>query len=298
MHTVIAILLFATTTFATDAGLHSPRVRDVIKKEYAVSPGGTLHVDLDRGNIEVEITDEDRVYIALERVAKAEDKDAISNILRMHEYAFDKRDNDVYVHSRFRPERAPWRVRRRPSLKVTVFVRVPTEYNVRFTNGAGNVEVFDVRGLVRGRTGAGNIIIGDVEGEVRISSGAGNIEVDGDINQATLRTGAGNIEVYGLRGAVSANSGAGNIEAIIVEQPEGDSRFSTGAGNITVALADDIGVYVDATASLGSAKCEFPLTVSKKFLSKSFAGNINGGGAHIEMRAGVGNVALKRHQTQ
>ncbi len=296
MHSVFSLLIVTFTALA--AGSFAPTERDVIKKEYAVSPGGTLHLDLDRGNIEVEVTEKARVFIEMERIAKAKEKEEAKSILEHHEYAFERRHNDVYVRSRYDADRFAWNLRKRPSLKINVVVRVPSEYNVVFSNGAGNVEVFDVVGDVRGTTGAGNVTLENIEGRVEVSSGAGNLEVSGAIGAAEVNTGAGNIALYDLQGTVQAGTGAGNIDAVIVHQPEGHSRFGSGAGNVTVALSDDIGVFVRATANIGSAKCEFPLTVSKKLLSKSFSGEINGGGAELELHAAVGNVVLKRHRTR
>ena len=88
---------------------------------------------------------------------------------------------------------------------------------------------------------------------------------------------------------------AGNVFAEIINQPDQDSELRSGAGNVTVHLADDISVYVDATAALGSADCDFPLKVEKKWLKKSFSGEINGGGPELRMYAGVGNVTLRRY---
>ncbi len=296
MHAAIVFLLILSASVASEAGLLTPVERDVIKKEYAVRPGGTLHLDMDRGNIEVEVGDENRVFIELERVVKADDKRTVDNVLRLHEYTFNKKGNDVQVSTQYNSERGRWhRFRRRPRLRVNLTVRVPEVYNVNFENGAGNVEVTNVGGSVEGSTGAGNVIVDDITGDVKISTGAGNIDVSGDVGSASVETGAGNIDLYGLEGAVRAVTGAGNIDAVILHQPDADSKFSTGAGNVMVALAEDVGIFVDASTSLGSADCDFPVRFQKSFLSTSFSGKVNGGGAKIAMSVGMGNVTLKRH---
>jgi len=283
----ILVLLFLVT-FSTGTS-------DVVKKEYAVSPGGTLHLDMGRGNIEVEVTNKDRVFIELERKVKANDRRTEEEILESHEYSFDKRGDDVYGRSRVNQGRL-WGLRQRSPIRVRLSVRVPSEYNVVFTNGAGNVEVTDVKGLVEGTTGAGNITLEDINGTVEVTSGAGNIRVSGGIANAVATTGAGNVKIYGLQGEVTATTGTGNIDATILQQPESGARahFSSGAGNVVVTLADDVGVNVHAKTNLGNAACEFPLEISKEFLSRTFSGSVNGGGAELEMHAGVGNVKLKR----
>ena len=160
-------------------------VRDVIKKTYDVRPGGTIHIDMDFGNIEIETTRDNRVLIELVRVAKAEDRALAERVLKQHEYAFDKRGNDVYIRSRYDHDKGfmkKWR--RRSRLKIQVIVKVTERYSVNFSNGAGNVDIVDVEGLIEGRTGAGNITLDGVHGIVEISSGAGNVEIAGDLDEA------------------------------------------------------------------------------------------------------------------
>ena len=277
------------------AQAHDPQERDVIKKEYDVRPGGTLHLDLDYGQVEIESSASNKVMIELVRTAQAEDRDIAKGILAQHEYAFDKKNDDVHIRSRFNKERGMIKLRKRRKLRIKVTVRVPEHYNVEFSSGAGNIEIGEIEGHIKGSTGAGNIVINDVRGVVDISAGAGNIEIAGDIKRANVKSGAGNISLYGLQGYVDAGTGAGNILAVITQQPEHDSKLHSGAGNVIVELSDDVNVYVHATAALGSAQCDFPLVISKKGLSKSFAGEINGKGPEIRMRTSVGNVTLRRN---
>jgi hypothetical protein len=109
-----------------------------------------------------------------------------------------------------------------------------------------------------------------------------------------VNTGAGNVDLKDVMGFVRANTGAGNITARISSQPESDSRLESGAGNVTVFLSDRVGVYVDAVASMGSASSDYPLKIEGKWMKKSFEGEVNGGGPDLFMRAGVGNVTLRR----
>ena len=291
-----AFIVFLLAFVAGNVQAKDAQIRDVVKKSYDVRPGGTLHIDMDRGNIEIETTSGNRVLIELERIAKADNEEIAERMLERHEYVFDKRGNDVYIRTRYGDDKGfmkKWR--RRSRLKIHVVVKVPERYSVDFSNGAGNVDIVDVEGLIEGRTGAGNIVLDGVRGIVEISSGAGNVEIAGDVERAKVSTGAGNINLHGLQGAIEASTGAGNVFAEITNQPDEDSELRSGAGNVTVYLADDISVYVDATAALGSADCDFPLKVEKKWLKKSFSGEINGGGPKLRMYAGVGNVTLRRY---
>ncbi|MCY4223410.1 MAG: DUF4097 family beta strand repeat-containing protein [Bacteroidetes bacterium] len=274
-----------------------PVEKDVIKKEFKVNPGGMLSLDFDRGNIEIEGTDDNSVKIELERRARAESSDEAERLLESaHRYEFEQDGDDVEISSRVEDERGRMRWRKGPAVKIRLTVRVPSEYDIDFKTGAGNVTIMEVHGEITGRTGAGNLLIEDVKGELDIKSGAGNIEVSGTLQEAEIITGAGNLSIYGQVEELNAMAGTGNVTAEIDGQPEGESKLRTGAGNVSLSLSKDVQLEVKGTASLGTVSCEFPIEISKKLLSHSFSGEINGGGdALIVMTAGVGNVSLLRH---
>ena len=274
-----------------------PVARDVIKKEYKVNPGGVLKLDLDRGNVEIETINEHSVKIELERRARAESPEEAERLLKSaHRYEFKRDGDDVSIRSRVEEGRGQMQWGRGPSVKIKLSVRVPHEYDVNFKTGAGNVTIMEVIGDITGRTGAGNILLEEIEGEVDVKSGAGNVEVSGYLEDADVVTGAGNLSIYAQVDALYAVAGTGNVSVEMQSQPRGESKLRTGAGNVSLSLPKDVQAEVRGTASLGTVTCEFPIEISKKFLSHSFSGEINGGGnASIVMTAGVGNVSLRRH---
>lgn len=293
---ILATLLTAWVLPACVLAGPQPSV-DTIKRSFQVSPGGTLQVDIDFGNVIVESSGDGMVYVELQRTVGSENEDEAKRLLARHEWEIDQVGNDVVVESRYEFEGTDrWinRNRRDNVFRLKVVVRIPDEYSVDFTTGAGNVSITDVGGWVEGTTGAGNITIGEVTGSVEIRSGSGNIDIAGIDGSIEVTSGAGNVTLGYVTGEIQANTGAGNIEARITRQPGGDSSVETGAGNVTVYLGSDVGMQVDARASVGSAECDFGLKVSGKWMSKSFEGDVNGGGPALTMRSGVGNVALKR----
>ncbi len=292
------ILGFAIAAILVLAAFKSiPTARDVIKKEYKVNPGGQLTLDLDRGNVEIEATGGNSVKIELERRARAESSEEAEKILQSaHRYEFDKDGDDVNIQSRVDEGRRQMRWRKGSAIKIRLTVRIPEEYDVNFKTGAGNVTILEVTGEITGRTGAGNIIMEDIEGEVDVKSGAGNVEISGNLEDADVVTGAGNLSIYAKVDALHAVAGTGNVTVEMLGQPRGESKLRTGAGNVSLSLPEDVQAEVRGTASLGTVTCEFPIEVSKKLLSHSFSGELNGGGdASIILAAGVGNVSLRRH---
>lgn len=294
--TILLMALFMAVTVVCASGPDG----DTIKRSFRVRPGGTLYLDIDIGNVEIESTDDDVVHVVMERYVDGVDSDVLKSILERHEWLIDQDGNDIVVESRFDRDRDDdsWSIRRlqrKFNFRLKVTIIVPEEYNIDFRTGAGNVEIGDLYGEIIGRTGAGNIWMGEVDGPVDVTSGSGNIEIESVLGYARLRLGAGNIEIEESGGAIDAQTGAGDIIVTIVRQPQEDSELMTGAGKVIVYMNDDIAVDVDAHATVGSAKCEFGLRVKGKWMSKSFEGRINGGGPDLTLRAGVGNVYLRRN---
>ncbi|MEM1094045.1 MAG: hypothetical protein AAGJ10_05540 [Bacteroidota bacterium] len=268
---------------------------DTVKKVFDVDRGGTLYVDMDHGNMDIDVVRGEEVRIEVERRVEGRySRSEAEDVLRHHELDLVQRGDDVVVESRFDNDKGFWgRRTERNKLRIQVRVSVPDRYNVQFTTGAGNVGIVDVNGDIEGRTGAGNITVSDTVGELEINTGAGNISVRDVEGEAEVRTGAGNISLDGSLGEVEASSGAGNVDAHLTGRLGGDSSFTSGAGNVTVYIDDSVGAYVDAVAAMGSASTDFNLRVEGKWMKKSFEGEINGGGPEIYMRAGVGNVTLR-----
>jgi len=272
--------------------------QDTIKRSFDVGANGTLRLDLDRGDVTIEASDDARVHVVMVRDVEGATDEQLKTIFEYHEYRMDQRANDVIVESRFdgddRTEWAwrNWKKTNRFRLHVTVLV--PTDYAVDFETAAGEVYIEDVTGRVVGRTGAGSVDILRVVGSVSLDTGAGNVHLDDVSGSVDASTGAGNLTLERIAGSIRASTGAGDITAYILEQPRDDSRFETGAGDVTVYVAGDLGFDIDAQASVGSVSCDFGLRVRGKWMSKSCAGDINGGGPGLALSSGVGNVALHR----
>ncbi|MBX2819219.1 MAG: DUF4097 family beta strand repeat protein [Rhodothermaceae bacterium] len=274
-------------------------VEDIVTKTFEVRSGGTLYLELDYGNIEIQEGGRNTVEIEMVRKVRVNSESEARKILEEHhEYSFENNRDDVIIESNYRGKDSGrsgrWNRDGKRKFNINIIVRVPEIYNVDFVTGAGNVEIEDIEGEVNGKTGAGNVDISDMDGAIDIVSGAGNIDIEGVTETVEVNTGAGNISLEDVQGFVRAKTGAGNITAKISEQPDRDSRLETGAGNVTVYLARDVGVYVDAVAAMGSASCDCALRVEGKWMKKSFEGEINGGGPDLFMRAGVGNVTLRK----
>jgi hypothetical protein len=296
MNFALVILLALGGILTVSAGETSSTadITDTVKEVLRVGRTGAAIIDVDNGNITVETVRVSEVRIEIERTVSVSSTNEAQRLLERHTYSIERRGDDVHITSNLGSEGGLWGRRGRERVRVHVRVQVPENFDLRFKSGAGNVNLGSLGGKVEGRTGAGNIKVGSVRGEVNIDTGSGNVEISGAQGAVRISTGAGNVTLRNAQGTANVSTGAGNITAYITDQPREASVLETGAGNVTVHLTRSARARIDASAGMGNASTDFPLTVEGKWMSKSFAGDVNGGGPAIRMRAGVGNVSLRR----
>ncbi|WP_049787944.1 DUF4097 family beta strand repeat-containing protein [Rhodothermus marinus] len=270
-------------------------ITDVVKRAFKATPGGHLELEMDRGNVEIFTTAESAVYVEVIRTLQTERREEAERLLEGHQLTFEQEGESIYIKSQL-SEDGSWRFWKRKNIRIRVEIRirVPRRFSVAFTTGAGNVDIRDLEGTVEGETGAGNVTLRNLRGTVQISTGAGNVEVTELEGHLEAETGAGNITVKGLRGSADVETGAGNITAEFVAPPEKDSRFKSGAGNVTVFVPARAGFMLDASTGIGSVSSDFEVRIDRDWISAKARGKVNGGGPTLRLEAGLGNVSLRR----
>lgn len=288
-------LLLCAVVPAVVVAENTTEIKDTVRRTFTVTPGGTFHLDADRGNVIVQTSRGNRVEVVVERAADVRDTEEAKRIWERHQLRITQGGSDVRVESSFEESSGVWRRwRGRDDVRVRFLITVPQHYHVRFETAAGNITVEGLDGAVSGRSGAGNIELRRVDGPVDVFSGSGNIEV-GDVRRdVRISTGAGNIRLANVRGALDVRTGAGNVAALFDAQPRGSVSLESGAGNVTAEVQQGLGFAVEAGTGMGSASADFGLEVRGNFMSKSFSGEIGGGGPRLALRSGVGNVRLVR----
>ena len=288
----LAAFLFLSAAVAT--------AQTPIHRTFNVAPGGTLDVDTDTGEIQVS-PGAGGVSVDVYRRGNAE---------RDLEVTFDQRGNDVIV--RGRNERASRWFNWSSSGDVRFVVTVPSRYNVQLHTSGGDIRVGDLEGSVHCKTSGGDIetarISGPVDartsgGDVKVASASGPIDLHTsggsiDIKRAAgdlrARTSGGSISIDDALGSVNAETSGGSIHARFSAQPRADSRLSTSGGGITVTVAPNLALDVDAHTSGGSVDSEVPITILGRQQESSLEGKINGGGPRLVLRSSGGGIRLRK----
>lgn len=170
--------------------------------------------------------------------------------------------------------------------------------------GGGSIDVKQCNGKVKASTGGGSIDLGDIDGPADIDTGGGSIHLSSAKGFVRASTGGGGIELLGVPSA-RAETGAGGIVVKLVNRDgeRHDSVLETSAGDITVYIAPDVAVSVQASVDMGSGHritSDFPdIHVSgqgSQWMPRTLTaeGNLNGGGPMLKVHTTTGDICFKR----
>ncbi len=162
--------------------------------------------------------------------------------------------------------------------------------------GSGDVKLDRLSGEVHTQSGSGNLRAHDISGTLRARAGSGDIEVDqrgsGNVD---ARTGSGNIHVQGLSAGFRGDAGSGDITAEGL--PKNDWEVRTGSGNVTLKIPSNAAFDVDLSTGSGSLDVAHPVSTTVQGrvqeYHKRVAGKVNGGGAHVLVHTGSGDVRIQ-----
>ena len=167
--------------------------------------------------------------------------------------------------------------RDRRSVKVRFTVRIPAGVRVGAGTVNGEMRVRDVSSDVRASTVNGRVEVRNVGGEVRATTVNGGVDV-------TTRNGP--VEATTVNGSV-------NVRMTALGR-EGDMRFHTVNGDVTVETPSSLDARVSLSTLHGSISSEYPVQLSGRFGPRRASGTIGKGGREIDMETVNGSIELRK----
>ncbi len=250
MKTTIARLLFPTAVLGVQLCLLSPTVpaetEDRVKKSFAVSAGGQLTVNADRGSIEVTAAEGENVEVEVIRKVRVASDAKAKEILEDHELTFNHEGANVEILAKYhgatgRLWRELWN-----RLQVRFVISVPKKYSVDLKTAGGSITVSDLAGKVKAETSGGSLKLGRIQGPVNGRTSGGSISLAAATEAVEVKTSGGRIEVGEVEATVTAQTSGGSIK---IARAKGDAIAKTSGGSITV---EEAAAKLEAETSGGS----------------------------------------------
>jgi hypothetical protein len=162
------------------------------------------------------------------------------------------------------------------------------------TTSGGGITITGARGRSVVRTSGGMIRISDSDGDVDASTSGGPIAIDGVSGSVKAHTSGGWIDARDIAGAIDASTSGGPVTASLRAQPQHECRLYTSGGNISLSLASDIHVNLDASASGGWVSTDFPMPYTNGGRHNDLHGPLNGGGPVLYLHTSGGWINVHR----
>lgn len=285
----------------------------VLNQTFAVGAECALHVDLYRGGIVVEESDEPGVRVKVHLENKLGDERESNRVLDNVTVEVRQDADLVTVNVRNPAATAPrfaWRDS--AEVEVGVLVSVPRRCNVNLITVTGSIQVGNLAGAMRARAQTGTVSFRHIDGSVNASVAVGDVLLARCSGAATVTASRGNIRLGAVGGRAELTASNGDIEVqsakaglrakveagdAIVGLPAGftgDVDIRSSAGNILVKLEPPAQGVIQASSVWGRVEADLPMTVDAGGSGKNkLSGRINGGGPLLKLHANGGHVRLQ-----
>ncbi|MEO7414812.1 MAG: DUF4097 family beta strand repeat-containing protein [Opitutaceae bacterium] len=305
-------LLTAVLFGASLSPLHA-KIERVVEKTFAVQPGGTLHIQTQGGNIQVQPSTDSQVKVIAKQKINANTEAEADEILRKLTLTIEQAGSDISVSSKYEQRPLGFRWGSWPPVQVDFIVTMPASFTSDVRTSGGNIILGDLSGTVHARTSGGDIKMGKISAEVDASTSGGNVSLGEGVNAVKLHTSGGNITVGRAGGVTELGTSGGNIKIDSVENTlrastsggdvsaglfglsKGDCELKTSGGNVTAFVDKAAAFKLDASTSGGRVSGEgLTITLNQAGQSRSqLKGDINGGGPLLKLRSSGGDVSIK-----
>lgn len=242
MRTIIllVILILSSVTIAFGGDLD-------FRESFSVTPGGTLNLNSDYGEVVVKVWNKNEVLVLGEGVSEK----GTSN------FTADQKGNTIYIVFNNSVKWGDY---------IKFVITMPAHFNLNINTAAGEITILDhITGNHVLFTAGGDIRGKNINGGMNASTSGGDIVFENVLGQCTLKTAGGDIHVKDVKGKANFLTSGGNIVCgnfaesavlgtaggdILVKNVAGTANFKTAGGNIKVASLKGNSVLTTAGGSL------------------------------------------------
>lgn len=246
--------LIAALILSTTA-TYAETLEDTIEKTLPFAAGSLLQLSNTNGDVEITTWDREEIQIEARKKVKASGADRARQAFEDLEVNIHESANGVTIETEYPNSKGGWGN-----------VSSSVQYDIRIPQRA-------------------DLEIDTVNGKVRVEGAQGRID---------LESTNGGVTVQDAGGSVSARTTNGGIDVELhqVEASE-DMTFRTTNGGVTLTLPADIQAHLSARTTNGSVHTDFPITVQGTFRKNRLDGDLNGGGASIELKTTNGSIRIR-----
>lgn len=119
---------------------------------------------------------------------------------------------------------------------------------------SGDLTAASASGPVVMKTASGDVFLDRADADVRISTSSGDAQIAHVRGELQVKASSGDLTIGDCGGSVTASTNSGDID--IKELTGGRAELEALSGDVTVAVAPGIGVYLDLSSISGSVRSD------------------------------------------
>ena len=231
-------------------------LEDTIEKTLPFAAGSLLQLSNTNGDVEITTWDRAEIQIKARKKVKSSNSDRARQAFEDLKVTINESSTGVTIETEYPKGKGSWWGGN--SASVNYYVQVPAEADLEIDTVNGKVEIEKVHG------------------------------------QLDLESTNGGVKVREAGGSVTARTTNGGID-VELRQVEVDENmdFRTTNGSITLALPAGVQANLTARTTNGSVQTDFPITIQGSFRKNRLDGEINGGGASIDLKTTNGSIRIR-----
>ena len=249
--------LFAVTLFAV-TGADAETLDETIEKTLPFAAGSRLELSNTNGDVEITTWDRDEIDIEAYKKVRSSSSDKAQRAFEELQIVIEDSVNGVTIDTTRPKGGGGW------------FNSVNSEvrYSIRIPDRA----------------------------DLDIETVNGKVEIEGTHGKIELESTNGGLRVRDAGGSVSARTTNGSIHVELgsISQDE-DMTLRTTNGSITLALPSEVQASLSARTTNGSVSTDFPVTVQGTFRKNRLEGDLNGGGATLDLKTTNGSIKIREY---
>jgi hypothetical protein len=212
-------------------------------------------------------------------------------------YASDRKDIEAVLYTDRKIISPDTVTDRQSGNRVELDARVPHQWATGLSQRTAILELKIPLGSdIDIRSGNGSVMVKAAQGNLTIHTDNGNIEARGISGAIRIESGNGDLQLDGTLAAVDARTRRGNIAAQINPSSNMNSGWEvrTDEGDVDLRLPANFSADLDVSAGDGNVRLDFPMAMMGGGRQSSMRGPINGGGQHLELHSGKGNIVVRK----
>lgn len=266
-----------TVILSLSASISWGQTREV-RKSAALTAGGDLRIDSDKGSVRLTGWDQNQVEVFATISRPEGDRDFDPRSIELTQIEVLGEGSAVTVRANYDAIPGKDGIWGNRSIPVVNFeIRAPRRLNLRLTTDRGKAELKSLQGRLEINSDRGGVMAEDLSGDIR------------------LRMDRGTATMNGLRGSLDVRTDRGNAK-LRADQISGDSIFESDRGDIELSISGSQGLYVSANRGRRNGfQSDFAIA-SRSFSEDKVEGEINGGGPKLTIKSDRGQTRLKQMQ--